>query len=1305
MATEASSAPTTNTVTVSQANSGQLMQVLAQPPPPFLMLPGDPTIPYDTWIKMYTNFELLGGFDKLDPAIRRAHFIASLGSEGQRIFFSLEVRDDSLDAAKDAVRAHFVAVTCEETLRYQFKTRGQSQDENIDTYVAELRRLIVGCNYDRYGADCEKEMIRDQIVEKVYDSKVREKLLLRANELCRQKKRMTLQDAIEICRAAESVKAQSSIMNGAEGVNKVQSHSHPVRKPNQSTSKKKVTCYACSKDGHMAGDSKCKAKGKRCNECSGIGHFSGSKFCKGKADLSCKSVNQSDTPTETVNILAISSQSGNKIMTNCNVTSKSEPTKSFQTQFQVDCGSNVSILPHDMYMSNHFSDELVPAPRKLTDYSGQMIPVVGCTTLSIELDGDLTSAFFYLAKRGSAILGMDVLKPTGFELSESVSQVSGKPSPKPNRKVVTKFAHHIKLKSDAKPVKQKYRAPPYAVRDKVRSELDRLQSEGIIEPVDSSEWVSPLVVVGKKASDEIRICTDLSALNQNILVDCFPLPIIEELVHSMKDAKVFSTLDLKSAYNQVPLTDDCKDLTAFITADGLFRWRRIPFGLASAPSFFSKMMNSVLHECRSFCVWYLDDICVFGPDAKTHDKFLKLVIEKLDQVGLVLNYSKCKLRQSSVDFLGCCVSSEGITPLDDKVSAIASMECYTVGDLQKFLGMTQYYARFVPNLSSMTKELRGMITKPESDTLSWTDKTRSDYNLVKQAMICSDVLVGFDSKLQTIVTTDASGVGLGAYLSQIQNDGSERIVAFASKSLSDTESAYSTLELEALSCVWAIERWHTYLWGRKFLLRTDHNPLTSLLGATLTKRAGHRVARWRSRLKVYNFDVKHVKGVDNVIADTMSRLPVGDKTPVSDDDTEVVAIVSGAIDFSEFTEKCKSDALIQELIRVIKAHWRTKSDILDHTYYKLKDEFSIQGDLVLRDDRVVVPEAMQSKVISLGHEAHQGITKCKRYIRSFYWFKGMDSMIEEAVRNCETCKLNDKSCITRDAPLNPVKLPDQVWQKVGIDCVGPFNIANRDKRYAVTLVDYRSKWPEVAFMSSITSKNIIQFLERIFAREGFPEEIVSDNAANFVSSEFEEYLSSCGIKHLKSSTYYPRANGEVERFNRTFKQTIQDAVNAQVDWNKAVLSFLQIYRASPNSTTGVSPSVLLHGRRMRTRLMLDRAVAPAEDLSGVDDKVELYQAKQKQYTDSRRAAIDLGFESGDLVRVKQFTPAAKGRSRFSEPVAIQSQIAPNTYRLSSGESANQSRLARVSAPPTRQSSRVSKGTLPMRYNDFVMPKP
>lgn len=251
------------------------------------------------------------------------------------------------------------------------------------------------------------------------------------------------------------------------------------------------------------------------------------------------------------------------------------------------------------------------------------------------------------------------------------------------------------------------------------------------------------------------------------------------------------------------------------------------------------------------------------------------------------------------------------------------------------------------------------------------------------------------------------------------------------------------------------------------------------------------------------------------------------------------------------------------------------------------DELSIVDDCVFRGTyRLVVPGSLQKHLIDIAHETHQGIARTKQRLRELYWWPGMDRQVEAFIEVCATCRQNDKTAVTHNAPLQPVPLPVAAWEKVGIDIVGPFDTAPRDSRFAVTLVDYYSKWPEVAFVTHITTATIIQFLTAAFSREGNPREIVSDNGAQFTSTEFGEFLKEREIVHLKASVYYPRANGEVERFNRVLKDCLQTASIQGTPWKSFIRSFLMDYRATPHATAGVSPSCLLHGRQMRTKLQI-----------------------------------------------------------------------------------------------------------------------
>lgn len=290
----------------------------------------------------------------------------------------------------------------------------------------------------------------------------------------------------------------------------------------------------------------------------------------------------------------------------------------------------------------------------------------------------------------------------------------------------------------------------------------------------------------------------------------------------------------------------------------------------------------------------------------------------------------------------------------------------------------------------------------------------------------------------------------------------------------------------------------------------------------------------------------------------------------------------------------------------------------------------------------------------------------------------MDNLVDEIVKNCYTCQMNDKSGMTRKGPLNPVPFPSKPWEKLGLDIVGPDMSVPENCRYAITMIDYYSKWPEVGFVTRVTSNTVIEFLCSVFSREGYPREIVTDHGVQFTSHEFEEFLRKRDIKHSFSAIYHPQANGAVERFNRVLKETLQNAHLQGENIQHAIREMLCIYRCTPHMTTGEEPSILLHGRHLRTRLDIVGATqVPKENSDDILCKrVESSQKKMKSYHDNRNATKSVNFKPGALVRVKKPGHVPKGSSKFMGPFKIQKKVGPNTYRLDNGLTWNGERLSR-----------------------------
>lgn len=302
-------------------------------------------------------------------------------------------------------------------------------------------------------------------------------------------------------------------------------------------------------------------------------------------------------------------------------------------------------------------------------------------------------------------------------------------------------------------------------------------------------------------------------------------------------------------------------------------------------------------------------------------------------------------------------------------------------------------------------------------------------------------------------------------------------------------------------------------------------------------------------------------------------------------------------------------------------------------YFPLRDQLALDFSSVMRESRLVVPVSLLSKVIHLAHEGHQGIVRTKQRMCG-YWWPGMDSMVNELLLSCTVCQLSDKTAKTYPAPMQPVDPPSGPFQKAAVDIVGPFERARYDCGFAITLVDYYSKWPEVASASSTTTEAITTFLSSVFAREGDPCSVVTDNGSQFCSTDFSVFLKERGIQHFRTSVYHAQANGAVECFNRVLKDCIRQAETQHQPWKKQVTAFLHHYRATPHATTNKTPFELLQGRLMLTiRNVLP--ILEKNEHHKTRQRIQMQQAKSKHYCDQKRGARVPMFKVGDLVRVRK----------------------------------------------------------------------
>ena len=590
----------------------------------------------------------------------------------------------------------------------------------------------------------------------------------------------------------------------------------------------------------------------------------------------------------------------------------------------------------------------------------------------------------------------------------------------------------LHINENIKPMSQTHRRQPFHTRKKVEAEIEKLLQQDIIEKASGpTPWISPIVTPPKKGnSDEVRICIDMREANKAIERERHPVPTLEEIRYHLNNAKFFSKLDLNKGYHQLELDERCRYITTFATHQGLYRYKRLGFGINSAAEIFQNSISEVLKHIPG-ALNISDDILIFGKTKEEHNDILENVLKSLKENNLTLNKSKCQFLQNSVKFFGCIFNENGMQPDPDKVDAVkAAKEPKNEKALRSFLGLVSYCSNFIPDFSTETKLLRDLTKK--NQRFSWTKDHQDSFNKIKTLLTEKNNNAHFRVNSKTELAVDASPVGLAAILAQYDENGNRDVIAYGSRALTAVEQRYSQTEKEALAIVWGCEHFHIYLYGSSFTtVITDHKPLQVILNNARSKPPA-RIERWLLRLQSYNFSVMYKSGADNP-ADYMSRHPTLSKASNTEISTEqyIHAIVQDAIPkaltmdiISEYTSR---DEIISKLIEKLKSNKTNATEIMKDTdlqaYKKVIHELSLSDcqNILLKGSKIVIPDGLRKRTIMLAHNGHQGIVKTKQLLREKVWFPGIDEMTESIVRSCKNCQVTTTKNNT--VPLTPNSLP------------------------------------------------------------------------------------------------------------------------------------------------------------------------------------------------------------------------------------------------------------------------------------------
>ena len=616
---------------------------------------------------------------------------------------------------------------------------------------------------------------------------------------------------------------------------------------------------------------------------------------------------------------------------------------------------------------------------------------------------------------------------------------------------------------------------------------------------------------------------------------------------------------------------------------------------------------------------YLDDILI-ASKRENHVERVQLVLDRLRKYGICVKRSKCSFNMNSVQYLGHVVCAEGIRPTNDKISAIhAITEPKDVQQLRSLLGVVNYYAKFLPNLSSLLAPMYNLLRKDAPFT--WNQDCAKALSEVKKLLSSDKLLVHYNPDKPLTLACDASPVGLGCVLSNII-DGVERPIAYASRSLTSAERHYCQLEREGLAIVFGLAKFHKYVYGRKITIITDNKPIARIFGPkkAIPSLAAARLQRWAMILMSHNYDIQCRSSQAHGNCDTLSRFPSKESQLATEQSvnyfSQVDALPVTAKSIAELTRK---DPVLAKAYDYTMTGWPVQCPNNDlQPYHSRRDQLSADQGCLLWGSRVVVPPSIRTQLLQELHEDHPGIVRMKSRARMYIWFPGIDSDIEAVVQSCSTCQAMQKEL--PPPPLIPWTFPQGVWQRVHID------FAECNKKNYLILIDAYSKWIDAIPMSSTTSAQTIKELRRLFAMFGLPHTVVSDNGPQFVSSEFERFLASNGVKHVTSAPYHPATNGAAERT----VQTVKDALKKfELDKRpNALQSFLFTYRNTPHATTGQCPAQLFLNRQPRTRFSLLKP-------QPLSVHVQAQQEKQKLNHD-KRAHEPQEFQEGEVVRVKNF---------------------------------------------------------------------
>uniref|UniRef100_A0A1J3IVR9 Transposon Ty3-I Gag-Pol polyprotein n=2 Tax=Noccaea caerulescens TaxID=107243 RepID=A0A1J3IVR9_NOCCA len=783
------------------------------------------------------------------------------------------------------------------------------------------------------------------------------------------------------------------------------------------------------------------------------------------------------------------------------------------------------------------------------------------------------------------------------------------------------FDHTIPLEVGANPVNLRPYRYSSLQKDVVDKMIQDMLSQGIIQ-CSSSPYASPIVLV-KKKDGTWRLCVDYRGLNKQTVKDKYPIPLLEDLLDELGGSKYFSKLDLRAGFHQLRMSPEDIYKTAFKTHAGHYEYLVMPFGLTNAPCTFQGLMNHVFQAVtRKFLLVFFDDILVYSKSWEEHLKHLEEVFSILRHQQLYLKPSKCTFGATVIEYLGHFISAEGVSTDPKKVKAIEEWPIpVTQKQLRSFLGLANYYRRFIKGYSVIAKPLSTLLKK---EGFTWNPEADSAFQKLKLSLTTTPVLALPNFEKVFVVETDASNIGIGAVLMQDSHP-----ICFISRALGPRHQALSVYEKELMAVVHAVQTWNAYLAHRPFVIKTDQKSLKFLMEQKVTTPFQHM---WLSKLMGYTFEIQYKQGKENHAADALSR--------VTGSELLHITLSHGHHElYDSIRLLWQRDPHLHNVISDLQVAGSSHP-----TFTFVNEELRRRGKLVIGND----PE-VKLQIFKWLHDSaiggHSGRDATLHRVKSLFYWPKMSLEVQNYVRNCSVCQRNKYDLSAKPGLLQPLPVPKGVWESISMDFIEGLP-PSLGKHCILVVIDRLSKNAHfLALSHPYTALDVARvYMDQVFKLHGMPHDIVSDRDPVFLSEVWKEMFRVHGVDLRFSTAYHPQSDGQTEITNKTLETYLRCMISdVPHTWSSWLPLAEWWYNTTFHSAIQSTPFEIVYGQPPSLHLpylpgesssvAVDRSLKKREEIIAML-KFHLLRAqnRMKQSADSHRSQRE--FKVGDYVYLK-----------------------------------------------------------------------